>query len=228
MIGARPVPVRRHRASPGGLGAIRVATSVCTGVGVLAVGVLAAGLLGVLPKQTAAAAAWSAGLPLASPVIATAPNGKPPSSTPVRGVPTALRIPAISVRTDLEQLRIRTDGTLATPSFKDAGWFAAGTKPGDIGPAVIAGHIDSTDGPSVFYHLNELKPGDLVEVERGGTWLRFTVTQTGRYSKTNFPTAAVYGPTPIAALRLITCGGTFDRDRGVYDDNVVVYAQETT
>ena len=227
MIGARPVPVRRHRASPKGLGAIRVAASVATGVGVLAAGVLVAGLLGYEPVWSSASAAWQAGLPLGAPALNPAGPGTSGVAHAVTGAPTALRIPRISVTTKLEQLQIRTDGSLATPSFTDAGWFAGGTKPGDVGPAVIAGHIDSTSGPSVFYHLHELRIGDLVEVQRGGTWLKFTVTGTGRYPKANFPTVAVYGPTPTAELRLITCGGAFNAHRGVYDDNLIVYAQET-
>jgi sortase (surface protein transpeptidase) len=228
MIGARPVPVRRHRARPRGLGAIRVAASVSTGVGVLAVVVLVAGLLGVLPDRSAASSVWVAGLATGTPVLSPSASASPAPSKPLKGVPTALRIPKISVKTELEQLQLRTDGSLAAPSFSDAGWYAQGTAPGDVGPAIIAGHIDSLSGPSVFYHLNELRTGDLIEVERDAKWLKFTVTSTGRYPKTNFPTAKVYGPTPIAELRLITCGGTFDANRGVYNDNFVVYAQESS
>ena len=131
------------------------------------------------------------------------------------------------MHTSLEQLSIRADGSLAPPRFTDAGWYAQGTAPGDVGPAVIAGHVDSTSGPSVFYRLKDLRNGDQILVERGGRWLTFTVTSVARYPKTSFPTSTVYGPTPTAELRLITCGGAFNNSNESYDDNIVVYARET-
>jgi hypothetical protein len=95
-----------------------------------------------------------------------------------------------------------------------------------VGPAVIAGHVDSRTGPAVFYRLRALRPGQAVLVERAdGTRLRFVVTDTRSYPKAGFPTAAVFGPVPGAALRLITCAGNFDRARGSYLDNLVVSAR---
>jgi LPXTG-site transpeptidase (sortase) family protein len=139
--------------------------------------------------------------------------------------PTRVRIPAIGVDAPLETLHLDGSGALAAPRrFAEAGWYADGTPPGEVGPAVIAGHIDSTRGPAVFYRLDRLRPGDLVEVARGGHWLGFRVVATGRYAKQAFPTAAVYGPTPDPQLRLITCGGAFDRTHRSYVDNTVVYA----
>jgi Sortase domain len=140
--------------------------------------------------------------------------------------PVRVRVPAIAV--DSELLRLGTDatGALVPPDdFQRAGWFAAGTVPGDVGPAVVAGHVDSVDGPAVFSRLDDLVPGDEVLVDReDGTTARFTVTGVGRYPKSDFPTAAVYGPTPRAELRLVTCGGDFDRSAHSYEDNVVVFA----
>jgi sortase (surface protein transpeptidase) len=156
----------------------------------------------------------------------TATNAKPPNGS-ATAAPTAVKIPSISVHTSLEQLSLRADGSLTPPKFTDAGWYAQGTAPGDVGPAVIAGHVDSTSGPSVFYRLKDIHTGDHILVERGGRWLTFTVTSVGRYPKTNFPTSTVYGPTPTAELRLITCGGAFNNARESYDDNIVVYARET-
>ncbi|MBW8767444.1 MAG: class F sortase, partial [Geodermatophilales bacterium] len=92
---------------------------------------------------------------------------------------------------------------------------------------VLAGHVDSTAGPAVFFRLGELAAGDEVVVGRSdGTTVRFTVTRVARYPKAAFPTAEVYGPTPDAQLRLITCGGDFDRSRRSYADNVVVFARQ--
>jgi hypothetical protein len=142
-----------------------------------------------------------------------------------RGQPTRLRIPAIGVDAGLVALVIGGDGTLVPPvDYHRPGWYADGTPPGQTGPAVIAGHVDSATGPAVFAQLHELAAGDMVEVERATGWLRFVVTRLGWYPKSRFPTAEVYGPTPDAQLRLITCGGGFDHSRRSYTDNLVVYA----
>jgi hypothetical protein len=141
------------------------------------------------------------------------------------GAPTRLRVPAIGVDTRLESLRIGADGELVPPGdFGRAGWYADGTAPGDVGPAVIAGHVDSRRGPAVFFKLREMVAGDTIEVTRGGRIARFTVVSTAWYPKSAFPTDAVYGPTPDRQLRLITCGGVFDRSLRSYRDNLVVYA----
>ena len=100
-------------------------------------------------------------------------------------------------------------------------------RPGDVGPAVLAGHVDSTTGPAVFYRLGDLRPGDPVQVQRSGRWLTFKVVDVRRYPKNAFPTAEVYGPTPDPQLRLITCSGVFDRARHSYLENTVVYAVAT-
>jgi sortase (surface protein transpeptidase) len=141
------------------------------------------------------------------------------------GPPTRVRIPAIGVDTALEPLHLDGSGALSAPhDYGKAGWYADGTLPGDTGPAVVAGHVDSKHGPAVFYRLPQLRPGDLVEVERGGSWQPFRVVSSAWYPKTDFPTAAVYGPTPTPQLRLVTCGGVFDRSLHSYTDNLVVYA----
>jgi len=143
--------------------------------------------------------------------------------------PLRLQVPAIGVDSPLSSLGVDPTGALLPPAdFRRAGWFGAGAVPGEIGPAVIAGHVDSYRGPAVFFRLDELSPGDEVLVQRAdGTTARFTVSRVGRYPKSAFPTAEVYGPTPDAQLRLITCGGAFDRSRRSYVDNVVVYARQT-
>jgi sortase (surface protein transpeptidase) len=121
----------------------------------------------------------------------------------------------------------RSGGALGPPpDTAVAGWFAQGTVPGAVGPAVIAGHVDSVHGPGVFFRLRDVVPGDAVLVDRAdGRTLRFTVTRVARYPKAAFPTGEVYGATPDAELRLITCGGRFDRAQRSYEENVVVYAR---
>lgn len=140
--------------------------------------------------------------------------------------PVRVQMPSIGVDSPLVELGVDGDGVLVPPAdFAQAGWYEGGPAPGDVGPAVIAGHVDSRSGPAVFFRLDELVVGDEVLVERtDGTTVRFTVSGSERYPKDAFPTEDVYGPTPRAELRLITCGGEFDRDRRSYRDNVVVTA----
>ncbi len=143
--------------------------------------------------------------------------------------PTVLRIPRIGVTTELVRLGLDRAGALAAPDvFERAGWFEAGPVPGDRGPAVLAGHVDSRDGPAVFFRLKELREGDEVLVDRSdGTTAVFGVASVRTFPKDQFPTAEVYGPTPGAELRLVTCGGPFDRAGGRYLDNVIVHAVPT-
>jgi sortase (surface protein transpeptidase) len=148
-----------------------------------------------------------------------------PAAEPVTAV--RVRIPAIGVDSDLATLGVDSAGALVPPAdFAQAGWFGAGPVPGDVGPAVLAGHVDSRSGPAVFYRLADLTAGDAVEVVRSdGRAVEFEVTGVARYRKDAFPTADVYGATAAPELRLITCGGDFDRSRRSYTDNVVVYAR---
>jgi sortase (surface protein transpeptidase) len=141
-------------------------------------------------------------------------------------LPVRLLIPAIAVSTPLVRLGRLPDGSLEVPKDWDtAGWYDRGPRPGQPGPAVILGHVDSTTGPAVFYRLRTLRPGDSVRVGLAdGRILVFRVQQVQRYPKDEFPTDAVYFPTLNRELRLITCGGDFDYASGSYLDNIVVYA----
>jgi sortase (surface protein transpeptidase) len=142
--------------------------------------------------------------------------------------PVALTIPAIGVRTPLERLGRTPQGTLQVPvSTTEAGWYTGSPRPGDIGSSIIAGHIDSAQGPGVFFRLRLLRPGDLLYVRRSDrTLVVFRVYAERMYPKSGFPAGRVYGPTPDAELHLITCGGAFDQATGSYLSNVVVYANQ--
>jgi len=142
--------------------------------------------------------------------------------------PTHLSIPAVDVNTDLINLATQDDGTLEVPkNFALAGWWDQGAAPGDVGPAVIVGHIDSYRGPAVFYRLRQLTPGALVTVGRSdGSTALFAVDALREFSKEAFPTNLVYGATDAPTLRLITCGGSFDDKARSYLDNIVVFAHE--
>ncbi|CAN5308408.1 class F sortase [soil metagenome] len=142
-------------------------------------------------------------------------------------VPVTLDIPSIGVHTTgLVPLSVGADGVLPPPvDFATAGYYTGGPTPGQLGPAVIAAHVDSTTGPAVFYRLGELSPGALVQVTRqDGSVATFTIDTVARYAKADFPTDLVYGSsTGRAEIRLITCGGAFDRTSGHYVDNVIAF-----
>ncbi len=139
----------------------------------------------------------------------------------------SVEIDAITVKTGrLETLRTDGDGVLEAPKNPDrAGWYAGGTVPGETGPAVIAGHVDSTTGPAVFFRLREVHRGDTIKVGLSdGTSTTFVADRVITAPKDGFPTDTVFGPTPDAELRLITCGGPYDRKVGGYVDNTIVFA----
>ena len=142
-------------------------------------------------------------------------------ATPVR-----VTIPAIGVSTSLEELHRGAAGELDPPEDWDsAGWFSDGIVPGQVGPAVIAGHVDSPTAAAVFFRLDELVPGDEVHVAMSdGSTRTFTVDRSERAAKSAFPTSDVYGTAPTPQLRLITCDGTFDTATGHYTDNLIVFA----
>jgi sortase (surface protein transpeptidase) len=140
--------------------------------------------------------------------------------------PVRLLIPAIGVDAPVIRLDRNPDGSAQTPdTATDAGWFAPGPEPGERGAALIVGHVDSYRGPGVFFHLRALRRGDRITVVvRDSGRLRFVVTGTKEASKTRFPTELVFRRTARPTLRLVTCGGSFDRSTGHYVDNYIVFA----
>ncbi len=194
--------------------------------------VVAGGTAGLLltPHSTPALRPVAAGV--AALPAPTGPIADPPQSADPRAVarPVLLTIPLIGVSTQLVTLGLTSSGALEVPSSTSvAGWYTGSSKPGAIGSAIIVGHIDSVSGPGVFFRLSELRAGDMVYVKRSdGTLVEFRVTSVQMYLKDRFPTEAVYGPTPDAELRLITCGGAFDSATGHYLSNIVVYATEAS
>jgi sortase family protein len=210
------------RPATGGRGLLVAAGSIALGLAVIAAG--AAGLALSHGETVLRPAASRVAAPIA-------PAARIPWPTAGRRIarPVGLTIPAIGVRTKLIRLGLTDAGTLQVPTtFGVAGWYDRSPRPGAPGSSVIAGHIDSLAGPAVFFRLADLRRGDRAYVRRAdGTLAVFRVTAVRLYAKDRFPSAAVYGPVPTPQLRLITCGGTFDRAAGSYLSNVVVYAVET-
>jgi sortase family protein len=145
-----------------------------------------------------------------------------------RSVPRFVRIPGIGVAAPVMKVGLDADGAVQVPPLGAdnlAGWYQGGPAPGQRGPAVILGHVDSATGISVFYRLRDLHAGDRVYVTRAdGTVAAFVVDGLQKVAKDAFPTASVYGPGRDPGLRLITCGGPFDQATGHYLDNIIVYA----
>jgi len=142
----------------------------------------------------------------------------------------SVEIPSISVKSELIDLHILDDGSLGVPAdFGVAGLWTEGALPGNPGPAIVVGHLNSVSGPAVFSRLRDLRPGAPVVIRKAdGSALTYAVERSDQYAKSSFPTEAVYGATADPTLRLITCGGTFDRSRREYTDNVVVFARLVT
>ncbi len=165
--------------------------------------------------------------PARSAAGATGAAGRGPSLA--RSLPVSVRIPAIGVDSHLLHLGLNQDGTIEVPSLRTsagkAAWYEYSATPGQVGASVIEGHVDSTQGPAVFFRLGALHPGNTIEVTLAdGVTAVFRVTGVREYAKTRFPAHEIYGTTDFAALRLITCGGAFDYASGHYLSSTVVYA----
>ena len=184
------------------------------------------------PPPSAAGSVQSTSATAAIPAERSSSSAGPEVTGPVlpSSKPVSVEIPAIEVRSPLQYLGLTDEHTLEVPApgpmYNIAAWYKYSSTPGELGPAVIYGHVDSAaQGPSVFFHLGEMEPGDKVLVERkDGVVAVFRVDGVRSYPKERFPTRQVYGKTDHAALRLITCGGPFDEGTGHYLENIVVFA----
>jgi len=162
-----------------------------------------------------------------SPIEVTEEN----ESVLVASEPMRIRIPAVSINTTFERpIGVNDDGTIEVPeSYEQVAYYKYGPTPGELGPAVVLGHVDSFKGPAVFWPLRMLAPGDEIYIERqNGTTAVFTVTSLEDHQQSGFPTQKVYGDLDYAGLRLITCSGTYDHNRLEYSHNLIVFAELAT
>jgi hypothetical protein len=208
-VNGRPRPRRAPLRAGAAVGLLALATAAC----------------GTTPRGAPARPARSAGGPTTTTGPAATVSARTGRFTvvdvPIRfwrrlppSPPVRLEIPAIGVAAPLVRLGLDADG-----------WFTGAAEPGQLGPAVIAGHVDSRTGPAVFCRLRDLRPGDLVQVVRTDRRvIRFVVESLARFPKPALPADQVYGPTTAPALRLITCAGAFDHRRRSYRDNLLVSA----
>ncbi|KMJ51159.1 hypothetical protein ACG96_01110 [Rhodococcoides fascians] len=175
------------------------------------------------PAPTRTSAATSADV-VAQPNSIPAQGGD--SAEDVASPPERIEIDAIGVDSDVMDLGLLPDGAMdVPPGGFPAGWYTGSPIPGQLGPSIVAGHVDWAGSPGVFYRLRELQQGDDVSVTaEDGSTVRFVVSAVEQYPKDAFPTQKVYGDLDHPGLRLITCGGQFDSDVASYEDNIVVYA----
>ncbi|MGW3118451.1 class F sortase [Streptomyces sp. NPDC001107] len=203
-----------RRVSNGAIGTVTV-VALCSGAWLLGGG--AGTHAPPQPSAAQAARTGQGGQPRGAPAL-------PPSP------PDRIRIPSIHVDAPLMGLALTRSGSLDVPPAAKrnlAGWYEAGTTPGERGTAVVAGHVDNADGPAVFYDLGALKKGSRIEVDRrDGSTALFSVDAVEVYDAAHFPDEKVYGPADRPELRVITCGGGYSRSTG-YEGNVVVFAHLT-
>ena len=202
---------------------LRTATTAIVGIGLI--GMAHFGLQ-LLPEHSSQS---NPDFDVPAPVAATAPELEDADDGFLEpSEPEQLRVEAIELDSELMELGQEADGSMEVPPLESdvAGWYRYGPTPGEQGPAVIAGHVDNREGPSVFWRLDELSSGDEVEVRReDGETVRFEVYEVRSFAQDSFPTDLVYGNTEDAQLRLITCGGEFDWRERAYSHNTVVFAR---
>ncbi|MGA2124185.1 MAG: sortase [Acidimicrobiales bacterium] len=143
-----------------------------------------------------------------------------------RSGPEELLVPALGIHIRVGRLGLQPDGAVEVPeTTHTVGWFDRGVTPGQVGSAVILGHVDSYLGPGIFFELKTLKANDLITVILAdGTVTRFRVTKVLQFAKTSFPDELVFGAHGVRSLQLVTCGGPFDESTGHYLANVVVFS----
>lgn len=189
---------------------------------------------GERPRTVSATPAETTGEPVAeTPTIPVPTTGSAPVAEPAAAgspvpdwTPTKVRVPKIEVDAPIDPLGVDSQNALEVPSDPArVGWWSGGAQPGQPDAAVLVGHLDSSTGPAVFFELERLAPGDVIEVDRAdSSTARFMVERLESHPKTAFPTLAVYGPTDGSALRLITCFGAFDPVQSSYKNNLVIFA----
>lgn len=187
---------------------------------VLSLGVAAVAFAATMPSKTPNT------LVLAPAIVGARTTDSPTLPATRRSRPLRLTIPAIGVKTSVGKLGLQPDHEVMVPTtIHTVGWYIDGPAPGQLGSAVILGHVDSTTGVGVFFNLKSLSAGDLISVvSKDGVTTRFGVTKVVQYSKDTFPDRLVYGSHGTRSLQLVTCGGVFDHATGHYESNIVVFS----
>ena len=223
MTGDTPTPRRRRR----------FALLVAAVLAVVGIGLVGFALLN--QQSPAGPAPAASGVPAEAPAVPAIVGSFPASAKPVGDLlpaspPASISVPDIGVSSPVNQVGLNPDGTLEVPVpgplYDQAAWYRASPTPGELGPSIIIGHVDSAaNGPSIFFDLGRLSPGKNVVVKRAdGVTTTFLIDSVRTFRKDAFPTREVYATGNRSELRLITCGGPFDSVAGSYKDNTVVFA----
>ena len=190
-------------------------------------------ILVVTASSSLAEAGSSGSVELSPPPVPDAeaePDREPQESKPEHAAeevaePVRIRIPSVDVDAEIVGVGLEEDGTMETTDFGLAGWYTEGPKPGEEGPSVVVAHVDSKTGPDVFYRLRELQQGAEIHIERSdGSTATWVTESSEQADKDELPVESIWNPSEEPVLRLVTCGGAFDRSIGHYTDNVIVYA----
>lgn len=161
----------------------------------------------------------------AGPIVTERPSAEPRFEPQRKARPVRVQIPSIGVDATLRPVGLLDDGSMEVPDFGRAGWYDLGPRPGEPGPAVIVAHVDSYQGPDVFFRLRDLSSGDTVKVgHKDGTTSQFVVRSSEQQLKQQLPVDRIWNKTREPVLRLVTCGGDFDEAERHYRSNVIVYA----
>lgn len=218
---AAPQPSEPVSASPA-LGRSLLWPVVAVGLGFLLVYNSFDASAGVPPAPAVVSLPAAPASPAPSASGSTGPRELPPS------YPERISIKSIAVDAPFTPLSIGSSGQLEAPPADDAnlvGWFKNGATPGERGTSVVAGHVDTKTGPAVFLLLSTLKAGNTVDITReDGAVATFKIDSVETFSKADFPSKRVYADNGTAQLRLITCGGVYDKAKKDYEDNVVAFA----
>jgi len=202
---------------------------------IVANGMITLGAVGfIIGMGLTTSAVLSSPAPVPAPPIVVEPSVK---TLPVveaddeyyaESIPTNVSVPSLGIDAEVIQVGLLDDGSLETPGIfsEQAGWYKYGPTPGEQGPAVIAGHVDTYKGPSIFWNLSQAEIGESIYIQRqDGNDVEFNVTRVESYRQDSFLTEEVYSNIDHAGLRLITCGGSFNPLSGRYSHNTVVFAQ---
>jgi hypothetical protein len=213
-----------------GLHGPRVGPSLPGPIGKTSLGAAGRSSFADAPSSSASPVAVLDSYSVSAPVTTelTSPPSRSPHLAAVRrSTPVHLSIPAIGVSAKLSELGLDSNGSVQVPSsYYVPGWYKDGPAPGQVGSAVILGHVDSVAGPGVFYRLNQLRVGNHITVTlKDSTKVTFSVIGLRQYEKTTFPDKLIYGPRNYSALQLVTCGGIFDSKTGHYLSNIVVFTK---
>ena len=167
-----------------------------------------------------------------------APDGVPVPATPTAtafgqnvattSLPSRLIIPALNINANVQDLGVNSIGNMQAPdNFTDVGWYKYGTVPGQLGSAVIDGHVDNGLGlAGVFKQLDSIKIGDDLYVQTvGGQKLHFVVSDIETYPYQSVPVQTIFAQTDAARLNLITCDGTWVNGQDTYNERLVVYTK---